>query len=182
LASTNEIRQDLLERFPQVKEVEIKKGYPDTLNLAITERKEIGIFCQENKCFLLDHEGVIFEPASAESLLLRFQNQTLSGETALGSKVINKDILNSISEIVSKLSQNLKVALNEVSIMSEEEIDIKTSEGWKIYFNPKRDLNWQLTELTAVLENRIPPDKRKNLKYIDLRFDKVYIFPETYAQ
>lgn len=182
LVNADKIRDNLLERFPQIGEVEIKKGYPDALNLAITERKEIGVFCRETDCFLLDHEGVIFEPASAELSLLRFQNQTLLREMVLGSEVIDKEVLSSISEIVSKLNQDLKILLDEVLIVSGEDIEVKTGEGWEIYFNPKRGLSWQLLELTAILENRIPPEKRKNLKYIDLRFDKVYIFPETYNQ
>lgn len=66
--------------------------------------------------------------------------------------------------------------------MSEEKIDVRTAEGWAIYFNLKENLNWQITKLAAVLEKRIPQGKRENLKYIDLRFEKVYIFPETYNQ
>ncbi len=60
-------------------------------------------------------------------------------------------------------------------------MNVNTADGWEVYFNPKGDLNWQITELAAILENRIPLEKRKNLKYIDLRFNKVYIFPENYA-
>jgi len=63
---------------------------------------------------------------------------------------------------------NLKIL--EVSIISEERLNAKTSEGWEIYFNLEGDINWQLTKLGAVLEKEIPPEKRENLEYIDLRF------------
>lgn len=182
LVNSNKIRENILKKFPQIEEVEVKRGFPDALNLVITERKEIGIFCRDINCFLLDHEGVIFESASSESPLLKFQNQTINEELDLGKRVIDKGIMDSISEIGSKLREDLKILLDEISIVSEENIDAKTSDGWEIYFNPKKDLGWQMTELAAILENRIPPEKRKNLKYIDLRFDKVYIFPETYNQ
>jgi len=39
-----------------------------------------------------------------------------------------------------------------------------------------------LTELSILLKERIPPEKRRNIEYIDLRFEKIYIFPETYLQ
>jgi len=197
LVNSNKIRENILKKFPQIEEVEIKRGLPDALRLVVIERKEIGIFCRDINCFLLDHEGVIFEPVLTESPLLKFQNQALveehpffftfrsalvNEELDLGKKVIDKGIMNSISEIGSKLREDLKILIKEVSIVSEENIDVKTSDGWEIYFNPEKDLNWQITELTAILENRIPPEKRKNLKYIDLRFDKVYISPETYNQ
>jgi len=61
-------------------------------------------------------------------------------------------------------------------------LDVKTSEGWEIYFNLKKDINWQLTELDFLLKERIPPDKKGNVEYIDLRFERIYIFPETYNQ
>jgi cell division septal protein FtsQ len=178
----NKIRENILKKFPQIEEVEVKRGLPDALHLVVIERKEIGIFCRDINCFLLDHEGVIFESASSESPLLKFQNQVLNGELDLGKKVIDKGIIDSISEIGSKLREDLKILIEEVSIVSEENIHVKTSESWEIYFNPEKDLDWQMTELAAILENRIPLEKRKNLKYIDLRFDKVYIFPETYNQ
>jgi len=180
--NSNKIRENILKKFPQIEEVEVKRGFPDALNLVIIERKEVGIFCRDIICFLLDHGGVIFEPASTESPLLKFQNQALAEELDLGKKVIDKGIMDSISEIGSRLREDLKILIKEVLIVSQERVNIKTADGWEVYFNPKKDLNWQITELAAILENRIPLEKRKNLKYIDLRFDKVYIFPETYNQ
>ena len=178
----NKIRENILKKFPQIEKIEVKRGFPDALNLVIIERKEVGIFCRDINCFLLDLEGVIFEPVSVESPLLKFQNQALAEELDLGKRVIDKGIMDSISKIGSKLREDLKILIGEVSIVSGENIHVKTSEGWEIYFNPEKDLDWQVTELAAILENRIPDEKRKNLKYIDLRFDKVYIFPETYNQ
>ena len=60
-------------------------------------------------------------------------------------------------------------------LVSNSRFNAKTQEGWEIYFNPKENLDWQLTELALVLKQKIPPDERKNLEYIDLRFNKVYI-------
>ncbi len=178
---SNKIRENVLKKFPQIEEVEVKRGFPNALHLVIIERKEIGIFCRDINCFLLDHEGVIFEPALTESPLLKFQNQVLVEELDLGKKVIDKGIMDSISEIGSKLRVDVLIIIKEVLIMSLERVNVKTADGWEVYFNPKGDLNWQITELAAILENRIPLEKRKNLKYIDLRFNKVYIFPENYA-
>ena len=59
-------------------------------------------------------------------------------------------------------------------IVSEERLNVKTSEGWEIYFNTADDLDWQVQELALVLEKQITPEKRRNLEYIDLRFSRVY--------
>ncbi len=184
LIDLKKIRENVLDVFPQIGEIEINRDFPDTLNLLVTERKEVGIFCQNDFCFLLDKEGVIFENVPKEMPLLKIQNLNYlnSGkEIKLGEKIIEKEILSPILEAETKLrdynlpstlpperAPNLKIV--EVSIISEERINAKTSEGWEIYFNPKKDINWQLIKLKAVLENEIPAEKRKDLESIELRF------------
>jgi len=100
----------------------------------------------------------------------------------LGERIAEKEIISQIIDLESKLKEDLKIPLKELTIVSEERLNAKTLEGWEIYFNLKGDLNWQILKLKAVLENRIPPEKRGNVIYIDLRFERVYIFPENYNQ
>jgi|YNPNPStandDraft_1061719.scaffolds.fasta_scaffold47941_2 hypothetical protein len=45
---------------------------------------------------------------------------------------------------------------------------------WEIYFNPANDLSLDLTKLRLLLEKVISSEQRKNLQYIDLRFQKAY--------
>ena len=88
----------------------------------------------------------------------------------MGERVIKKEQISQILEIKSKLENDLKITLEEVSIISEERMNLKTTEGWEIYLNPKGDIAWQLTKLSAVLEKEISSGKRGNLEYIELRF------------
>jgi len=53
-------------------------------------------------------------------------------------------------------------------------LDVKTAEGWEIYFNLEENLSWQLTQLYLLLERKISPEERRTLQYIDLRFNKIY--------
>ena len=55
-------------------------------------------------------------------------------------------------------------------IVSDEKLTGLTTEDWEVYFNLQKDIEWQLTKLRAVLEEKIPPEKRKDLEYIELRF------------
>lgn len=182
LANLNKISRDLLGKFPQIGKVEIKKIYPDSVTLQVKERKEVGLFCRENSCFLLDNEGVIFENSRENLPLLKIQGQQLQTEPKLGEKMIEKELLSKILEINNKLKNNFNIPFQEVIIVSEQRLNIRTADGWEIYFNLKGDLSWQIIKLNSILENKIFPGKRKNLKYIDLRFEKVYIFPENYNQ
>ncbi len=72
--------------------------------------------------------------------------------------------------------KELGVLVEEISVISEERINVKTSQGWEIYFNPKKDLEWQLRKLGADLDEFIPLEKRKDLEYIELRFGNLAPF------
>ena len=62
--------------------------------------------------------------------------------------------------------------------VSEQRLNVKTVSGWEVYFNLKGDIDWQITELKTILENKIPPKNWRNLDYIDLRFDRVFVSPD----
>ena len=176
LVNSKKIREVVLQKFPQIEELEVKRDFPNILNLALAERKEIGVFCQDIRCFLLDGQGVIFQESTEETPLPKFQNQTLNKELVLGEKVFSKETLNILLEIDKQL-KNLGISPQEFLVVSAERLNIKTNESWKIYFNLQKDLNWQIASLATVLEKRIPSGKRSKLEYIDLRFDKIFIYP-----
>jgi cell division septal protein FtsQ len=190
LANFNEINRIILEKFPQIWQVNLKRRFLNTVLVQIEERIPIAIFYQAENNFLIDKEGIIFDPVRNDisngvekvsyGEYLKLQNLTLKRNLNLGEKAIEKELLSQILEINSKLKENLKIDIEEFIIPTEGRLNVKTIEGWKIYFNLKGDMGWQLTELSLILKERIPPEKRRSIEYIDLRFGKVYIFPETY--
>ena len=218
LIKLKEIDKILLENFPQIARVSSKKELPDAIIIEIEERKPAVVFKQNNNWFFADKEGIIFQQINdevatqtAEQMTI-IQNSLLTKDLKLGERIAEKEIISQIIDLESKLKEDLKIPLKELTIVSEERLNAKTSDtralakgedersssttralakgederssstGWEIYFNFKGDLNWQILKLKAVLENRIPPEKRGNINYIDLRFERVYIFPETYNQ
>jgi len=173
-----QIKTDILNAFPQIASAEVKKSFFDTISVQVTERTAVALWCENENCFLLDDEGVIFEPVSktdSETKLSLIMITKLSlGETfALGQTVIAKDELAQILEIKRQLNEIAKISIDN-AVVSDGRLDIETSEGWQIRFNLKGDLNWQMTELKLALEKQISPEKRKSLEYIDLRFSRVY--------
>lgn len=183
LANLKKINKMLLEKFPQIAKVDLDREFPSSLLAQIEERKPVAIFSEIENYFFVDKEGIIFEKVSAtDQQILKIKKSTLVIDLELGKEIIGKEQLEQILKINSKLKNDLKIPVEEVLTMSKKRINAKTSEGWEIYFNPERDLEWQLTELSILLKERIPPEKRRNIEYIDLRFEKIYIFPETYLQ
>ena len=170
LVNLNEMIKDILNNFPQVAKAEINRRFPDNINILIIERLGLANWCYKEQCFLLDNEGVIFETAEPGINLIKIISQQNSILPILGEKVIERELLSQILEIESKLKKDLKIETSEILFFSEERLNIKTSEGWEICFNPQKDINWQLTKLKAVLEEGIPLERRKDLEYIELRF------------
>ncbi len=175
LANEKEIFGKISKKFPQLLKINIAPDFPHTLKVKIFEREPTAVFYQGENYFFIDKEGIIFDlvkyPLSngAEEYL-KISNLTAYLPLNLGERVIKKEQISQILKIESKLKNDLKITLEEVLIISEERMNLKTAEGWEIYFNPKGDIAWQLTKLGAVLEKEIPSEERRNLEYIELRF------------
>lgn len=192
LADFETINKNILEKYPQIANVTFKKNLPDRILVQIEERRPIAVFCrpvfepflpffsenQTKECYLLDKQGVVFEKINEPvEGLLTLNTKSFISEFKLGQEIINRDYLSEVLKISSQLEKDIKI--KEALLVSESRLDIKTSEDWEIYFNPKKNLDWQIEEMKILLEQKIPPENRENLEYIDLRFEKIYIFPEN---
>jgi len=187
----DEIKKDILSNFLQLAEVEIGRKLPDTLNVMVVERFAAAIWCQarqnfleenlggqEEQCFLVDNEGIIFERTNgAKPELLKIRNLTLNQDLKLGERSVEKEKMEQIMKINSGLT-NLNLKIIEAALITEKRLNLKTEEEWEIYFNLEKDLDWQIARLKQVLEEilekKILPENGKNFQYIDLRFEKVY--------
>ncbi len=171
LADLKKINIILLKRYVQIASVSIKRDIPDSLLVQIEERKPVAVISKYGGYFFIDKEAVIFEEIPEKPLEMLI----IKSEKDL----IQKEQLDQVLKINSVLRNDLKIPIKEILIKSEKRIDVETMENWNIYFNPKRDLDWQLEEFGILLKEKISLENRENLEYIDLRFEKIYIFPET---
>jgi len=158
------IRNEALKNFPRISSLEFKRKFPSGLIFKILERKEVAVFCQRD-CYLIDKEGIAFEKGEKEGIL-RIEKENLENEIGLGEKLVEKEILEKILEISEK--SGLKI--EKLSIVSEDNLQFQTLEGWKFYIDPQKSIDWQLTKLKVAIENAIPKEKIQDLEYIDLRF------------
>jgi cell division protein FtsQ len=168
-ANLDQVKNEILKKFPQIEELEFKRKIPDKLLVNVREKKEVALFFQNEKTFLLDENGIIFEEATPEVQLLKIESFINRGELVLGEKVIEKETLTKILEIEKKL-KDLNISLEKVSIISEDNLHFKTKEDWEIFIDPQKDTDWQITKLKVALENAIPKERIGDLEYIDLRF------------
>jgi len=187
LVDLNKIKEDILKKFHRIATIEIRRNFPDSLNVLVTERKIIATFCQEGEedksssspsafareanCFAVDEEGIIFEEKPIDRIIQPLIKALISAdEISLGKKVIEKEDLISILEINSQFKEDLNIPVKEFIISAREKLIAVTQDGWELYFNLRSDVKWQLAKLKALLEEKIPEEQRKDLEYIELRF------------
>jgi len=183
LLDSTKVKESILNNFPKISEVEINKKLPDIIELKIIERTGVLTWREGEKFFLIDDEGVIFEEITGDlAETIKIQDLSRSSELKLGEKALNKQKIDKILEIKKKLEE-LKIPFQEILIISEERLNIKTVAGWEIYFNIQNDILWQATKLATILEKELPPEKRGNLEYIELRFGNLasYKYRENQA-
>jgi len=184
----DKINNDILKKYSVVENAKISKKLPETLTLDITERKPIGAFCPSagastelsrmssgqavDQCFSIDNSGVIFGSAGAVPENTTIVRQLFnSGQVFTGEQVVAENIISAIYKIRKSLKDNFQIDLKEVLITSPLRINVKTNENWQIYFDlaPASDIGSQITKLNLLLSDEISADKRKNLRYVDLR-------------
>ena len=177
LASIGKIKNGILDKYPEIKEVELRREFPKGLFLKVEKREPFGILNSSGNNFLIDEEGIVFKEVSED-----FEKETLAfiliehKQVKLGEGIIRLEIMQKISLIKEELEENVNIFL-ESFYLNENRLNIKTLEGWEIYFNISQnteEIRFALTKIGVFLEKEVDEEERKNLEYIDLRFSKVY--------
>ena len=185
LASTDELASLLAKQFPKLESININMDFPHGLLLSATERKPAGIWCLpaqagqavKDKCFYFDKNGIAFsETQPSAGFLITNVGDRRVREIYLGGQVVADDWLKSIMS-AKELLAKIDVSVSEfiIPVDSFDEFHAKTAEGWLIYFGITTDIEKQISALTTFLKEKIKPDQRLGLQYIDLRTqDRIY--------
>lgn len=195
---SSNIQGDIGNAFPAAERVFIKKKLFGTVIVEVRERKDVALWCRKKsyevefsdtaqsktkvveQCFALDASGIIFEEREAGGHVAIWTGEN-KREALLGEKVIEGELLEILLDFQRELDafilfKELELRVSSLSVISQDQVNAKISEGWQVYFNPKENIAWQITKLKLVLEREIPAEKRSKLEYIDLRFgDQAYI-------
>jgi cell division protein FtsQ len=181
IISPKKISENFISSFAQVESIKIKRDFPDTISVSVQEKGAVAVFNNNEKYYSIDKNGTIFEELSqmnSNFILIQDLNLASSTEIKSGNNVLSPELISQVLEIKSRLKNDINLLAVSADVVSEQRLNVKISDGWEIYFNTKGDINWQLTELKIILENKILPENWKNIDYVDLRFDRVFISPE----
>ena len=173
LIDLNKIKQEILKRFPEIENIELKRRLPELL---ISEVKERQVFASirlpSGKIFSVDKYGIVFEERQRQNdLLIDFSNEK---EFAFGENVIEAEKLKAIFEIKELLQKRFDIETEGLLFLGDR-LNVATSQGFKIYFGFTADVEDQIFNLEMLGKEQLKAEDLQNLEYIDLRFgDKVF--------
>lgn len=176
LFGKNNLKNILLNKFRQIRDVQIKKDFPSELVITIQEREMKMAITSGEKYYLLDENGQAYDEAEGNNLIVLTDGS--SKEINLGDVVLSQDCMNYILGIKDELKNSLEIEVENnfwtPSLVSND-IRIKTKAGWGINFSTSVKINKEIEMLKTVLNDEIGEDRKNNLEYIDLRIDnKIY--------
>ena len=158
----------LMESFPEIEKVTIKKNYPNGISLQIVEKTPYAVWTDEfdnSKCYLIDKSGSFiknYEEKEEYASLVRVSEKEKIKD------LDKKTVLENLLKIEEKLSKN---SINAKSFdLYTEKVLVHSNIACELYFNINDDLDWQIEKLGIVLANSKYSSDLNKLQYIDLRF------------
>ena len=179
LISEKKTADKIAENFLKIKEIKIDKKFPNKLIVNLKERDTVFVFCRYEKCFVIDEEGMAFSQIDKNNLQQFGENililQSEKGrEVEIGDFVLDKDFSSYLLNIKKKLEE-MKIKIEKETYTAQlisGNFQIKTQEGWYIYFNKNVSLEKEIKMLESLFANQLKDVKKEDLDYIDLRSDK----------
>lgn len=175
LFSEKDLKKELLKQIPIIRDVEIKKIFPNILQLQIEERVPASIWCErkaKNTCYYIDKNGVAFQRAEfmGEKFFIVIKEKE---EFIIGNTVLDNDEIETILTIREKM-ERFNFDISYYHIHSKEKIEIILEKGWRIKVR-QATAKEELNEFYRIYESQREMFKEVE-NYIDLRFkDRVII-------
>lgn len=183
LLSSGGIKNEILSKFRIVKQVIVKKHFPNDIKISISERTPQLILNSAGKDWMIDEDGKIFDEAGFDYSYLGQDNfpvifdESNKGLT-LGDAAMNEKYISFIADFRKKSGDETGIEFDQeirVPGISSGEIRMKTRDGWLIFLDEGLGADKAKEMLQAVLDNKIAKEERLNLEYIDLRIpNKVF--------
>lgn len=145
----------------RVKEVIIKKSYPNKLKVYIEERKPLAYVMNNDKLFAVDENLNIFtsyDELDNKGLPIVYYN--------------NKDEENDISMIIKSLSKSSLYPLSSEIYKQDDKYVIVLSDGVKVYV--KKDVSIKKLNQGYIVYNK-EKEQNNSMEYIDLRFELISV-------
>ncbi|MEI6650313.1 MAG: FtsQ-type POTRA domain-containing protein [Candidatus Moraniibacteriota bacterium] len=172
------LEADILRMFPKLASVSVVKRFPDRLDVRVSERERICLFCSSGACFLPDGDGYAQDAWAAfesenDPYILRMEDE--SGKAVqVGEYLFPGDFAESVLAIDRGIREDAGIPLQATVTTParvSRELHFRTEAGWEIFVSMDIAPVKTVETLRLILDKELPEEKRANLRYIDLRTD-----------
>ncbi len=187
------VTKSLQKEFPRINSINVRRNFPRSLSIEITERKGVYVWCgndisisstsKDFPCFFVDKEGIIFSeaPYFSGTPFTLFLGGDKDVPNILGTQLLAQDDFKNILFIYDMVNK-LKLSPYTVRILTGGEYEILLRSDSDLISSTRiklRDINDQITlsqNLAAALNTKVFKDhKISEFEYIDARFgNKVF--------
>ncbi|GBE16804.1 cell division protein FtsQ [bacterium BMS3Abin15] len=183
LVLSGKIKKELAGEFKKIRQVEVEKNFPDTINVKIEERESLILWCSKGPCYIIDEQGYAYAWADFESREIKENNLVRLVDMSakpidIGEKILDEDYVKFVTEIREKLKRELNIKISDeysTTTKLSEVIKINTNDGWDIHLSSQIPLDQSIRTLKTFLEQKITDEIKKELEYVDLRVEnKIY--------
>ncbi len=173
LINDGKIKNKIMEEMPLIDRIEIKRMLPNTLKLNIPERDPFAIWETGGKKYLVDSKGkVCYEIKDNVNMDLPIIYDKQNKAVEVKGEATFPQQINVIRNILNSLKDKTKLEVEFVSLPNSLgfEVDVKTKDGFMVYFNTERSVDSQIRDLKSVLDKQVA-EQKSSLQYIDLRVE-----------
>lgn len=153
-----EVEEGLLSQFYWLKEADLRKIFPNSINITVSERRPHIIAYFAGDYFLLDREGVVLEKIGKERALqmdrICLVKNALTYSPEPGDKVAQKNAL-SCGDIFLAMDNDLKDYFKEARLEKTGEIVFIAHDNRKVVFGTSEDISQKLGILKELLREEI---------------------------
>lgn len=171
LVSSESIKTELNQKYPELNIIDVSRGLPDTLKIKLKERSAEILWQSQGRNYLVDSSGVVYKEGIIENNLPKVQdNKDLA--ITLDKQVVTENFIKFITSLNSNFNQSTSILIDHYEINETIfQVDAVTNLGWKVLFDTTRSSQYQLNDLARFLK-----DHQSEVKeYVDVRIEgKVY--------
>ncbi|MBP6975327.1 MAG: FtsQ-type POTRA domain-containing protein [Candidatus Moranbacteria bacterium] len=176
LLSVRRIEELLLASSPLIRQVTVKRRFPDTLEVSLLERGDFLFWCsEEEKCFLIDEKGILQDwPEAREER--RVSHLFLIDESrkpvATGDRILEQNTLSFAKGLPQAFLEQAGIVIQEEIFFPSryaDELRLETDKGFSLRISTDIPIERTLNTLRIVREKAVPEDRRADLVSVDLR-------------
>lgn len=156
----NAIKENLLENYPYIEQVNINREYPDKLIVEITEVEKAGTIYFEDEHYFISNTGKVLEKTSLDKIgdtakIIGFDTASID-ETIKSTDSFKEDTLWTLFEYLEKYE--MLDIVTEINITKTYDIIITCGTKYQIELGDIEDIEHKMKMFQEVLKKLTPSD------------------------